>query len=237
MKPSTYSIIASVITIATILTHNNVGSNPLPGPDSDPNFIWYPNTEFSTLNYVNPNSPSEVYVEEIIYEVPEQFPAYYSSGPGEEGAEYTSDTSSSCSDSTDINDTSTAAYVPYTPPASSPVPPTKNVVPRAADTYSGDGTYYAVGEGACGGVSVSTDLIAALNAPQFGVYGDPNDSPMCNKCALVKTADGLNSVKVRIVDLCEGCEWGSLDFSTSAFQALSPLSAGRISITWSFCSC
>jgi len=92
-----------------------------------------------------------------------------------------------------------------------------------------------VGLGACGQTNTDSQLIAALNAPQFGSSpgGNPNDNTNCNKQALVQGPNG-NSVTVTIVDECPGCGYGSLDLSPAAFSVLAPESEGRISISWCF---
>jgi expansin (peptidoglycan-binding protein) len=104
----------------------------------------------------------------------------------------------------------------------------------SAGTYSGDGTYYAAtGGGACSFEPTSAQplLVAAMNDPQ---YSSP-PAQVCGSCAHVTGPDG--QVTVRIVDLCPECLTGSLDLSPDAFAYLSPLSAGRIAISWDFVPC
>ena len=96
---------------------------------------------------------------------------------------------------------------------------------------SGDGTYYnADGTGACSFDASPGDLmVAAMNAPDWA------SSAWCGACLAVTGPAG--SVTVRVVDECPGCKQGDLDLSMQAFQALSPLSAGRIPITWHEVAC
>jgi expansin (peptidoglycan-binding protein) len=47
----------------------------------------------------------------------------------------------------------------------------------------------------------------------------------------------MGDVVVRIVDKCPGCAQGGLDLSETAFGMISPLSAGRIDITWQETEC
>lgn len=110
--------------------------------------------------------------------------------------------------------------------------PDAPVVADAGQEFSGEATYYAAdGTGACGFKASPNDLmVAALNGTQF------TKKAWCGKCALVTGPNG-NAVKVRIVDLCPGCKNGGLDLSKQAFLALSPLSAGRIKITWHVVAC
>jgi expansin len=96
--------------------------------------------------------------------------------------------------------------------------------------YSGEATYYATdGTGACGFAASPSDLfVAAMNKSQYA-------KSVCGECVSVTGPKG--TVKVRIVDLCPGCSFGSLDLSEEAFAKISPLSAGRVKITWSFVPC
>ncbi|CAG8614390.1 6656_t:CDS:2, partial [Paraglomus occultum] len=45
--------------------------------------------------------------------------------------------------------------------------------------YSGQGTFFTPGLGACGGYNSADDLICAMNKPQFDDGGNPNNNPMC----------------------------------------------------------
>jgi expansin len=96
--------------------------------------------------------------------------------------------------------------------------------------YSGEATWYdAHSANACGlSLSGSDYLVAAMN-------GDQYKKSLCGKCAHVKGPKG--EVTVRIVDLCPGCSMGDLDLSEEAFAEISPLSAGRVKITWSYADC
>lgn len=97
--------------------------------------------------------------------------------------------------------------------------------------FSGQATYYAAdGRGACGFKATPNDLmVAAMNGAQY-------NKGWCGQCVLVTGPKGT-SIKVRIVDLCPGCAQGGLDLSKEAFAAISPLSAGRIKITWHVVPC
>jgi expansin (peptidoglycan-binding protein) len=100
----------------------------------------------------------------------------------------------------------------------------------AGPTFSGEATYYAAnGTGACGFPASPSDLfVTAMNKAQY-------TKSVCGKCVSVTGPKG--TVKVRIVDLCPGCAFGGLDLSEQAFAKISPLSAGRVKITWSFVPC
>ncbi|KAJ1862091.1 hypothetical protein LPJ78_004933 [Coemansia sp. RSA 989] len=105
----------------------------------------------------------------------------------------------------------------------------------SGDTYTGDGTYYTPGLGSCGKTNTESDLIAAINAPQYGANANPNQAGVCGKCAQVKGPKG--EVKVTITDRCPVCKSGDLDLSPAAFNKIGNPSDGRISISWSFVDC
>jgi expansin (peptidoglycan-binding protein) len=96
---------------------------------------------------------------------------------------------------------------------------------------SGDGTYYdATGAGNCGFDATPNDLlVAAMNHADYGT------ADWCGACLEVTGPQGV--VTVRVVDQCPGCAHGDLDLSPQAFMMLSPLSAGRIPITWHEVAC
>lgn len=99
----------------------------------------------------------------------------------------------------------------------------------AGQTFTGEATYYDLtGQNACGRAEGGEVLIAALNKTQY-------TRSWCGACARVVGPNG--SVVVRILDLCPGCKNQSLDLSRQAFQRISPLSAGRIRITWNVVPC
>ncbi|KAK9766317.1 hypothetical protein K7432_004693 [Basidiobolus ranarum] len=108
-----------------------------------------------------------------------------------------------------------------------------NAAPVKVSDFQGEGTFYAPGLGACEVTNGPSDMIAALNAPQYG--NAPRGSTSCFKCATVSGPKG--SVKVKIVDKCPGCKHGDLDLSPAAFNKVADEAAGRVSISWSFTSC
>jgi len=96
---------------------------------------------------------------------------------------------------------------------------------------SGYATFYNAGMGACGIQNNNGQLIAALNAQQFG-GGNPNKNHNCNRRARVTGPRG--SVTVTITDKCPGCAHGDLDLTPTAFDKIAQRSQGRVPITWSF---
>ena len=114
-------------------------------------------------------------------------------------------------------------------PGSDTVVPSSDTGPVMAcgtrATRMGDGTYYTGdGTGACSFAARSDMLFAAMNAPDF------NGAGVCGMCVRVTGPSG--AVTVTITDLCPECLTGALDLSPTAFMQLSPLSAGRIPISW-----
>ena len=99
----------------------------------------------------------------------------------------------------------------------------------AAET--GDATYYdADGTGNCSFDASSDFHVAAMNKADYG------NADWCGACIQVDGPNNTHTV-VRVVDSCPGCAKGDLDLSQTAFKELSPLSAGRISVTWHEVAC
>ncbi|KAJ3792588.1 RlpA-like double-psi beta-barrel-protein domain-containing protein-containing protein [Lentinula aff. detonsa] len=104
--------------------------------------------------------------------------------------------------------------------------------------YTGDGTYYTPGLGACGLVNDATQMVAAIGYEAFdsfpGATANPNLNPICGK--KVTASYGGHSVTVEIVDRCTGCAGEfDLDFSLSAFSVLANPAVGRLEgVTWEY---
>jgi expansin (peptidoglycan-binding protein) len=96
---------------------------------------------------------------------------------------------------------------------------------------TGQGTYYAAdGTGNCSFDASPGDLmVAAMNAADYA------SARWCGAC--LDVVGPMGEVIVRVVDQCPGCAHGDLDLSEQAFAVLSPLSAGRIAITWQETEC
>jgi len=103
-------------------------------------------------------------------------------------------------------------------------------------TYTGQGTFYSTGLGACGIVNNDGQDIAAVSHSFFDSYpgyssGNPNENPLCGKTAQVTY--GSKTIEVQLTDRCEACAYGDLDFSPHAFNQLDVPAKGRISgISW-----
>ncbi|KAJ1974952.1 hypothetical protein H4R35_003376 [Dimargaris xerosporica] len=102
------------------------------------------------------------------------------------------------------------------------------------EEFQGDGTYYSpsVGLGSCGEQHSDSDMVVALNAPQYGESANPNNSPMCGKKVRIKGPKG--EAEATIVDKCPPCKHGDVDMSPGVFDKIADQAEGRVPITWSF---
>ncbi|POS80996.1 SCP-like extracellular protein [Diaporthe helianthi] len=103
---------------------------------------------------------------------------------------------------------------------------------------SGSLTWYTEGLGqaftACGTWNTLTDHIAALSEQDYGVYANPNESPVCGKQIRVHGPNG-NSVLATVADRCAGCSPGDIDVTPVVFAELGYEQAiGRIEVSWNF---
>ncbi|KAJ2744335.1 hypothetical protein GGI20_003062 [Coemansia sp. BCRC 34301] len=103
----------------------------------------------------------------------------------------------------------------------------------AAGPFVGKLTNYKVGNDACGTHSKGTDMVAALNKPQYG--NTDSRSPNCGRCAKIKGDKA--TVVVKIIDACPECKFGSLDLSKSAFKAVTNADGEAKNISWSWVDC
>ncbi|KAJ7126027.1 barwin-like endoglucanase [Mycena epipterygia] len=115
-------------------------------------------------------------------------------------------------------------------PAILSAPPARFVA--RSTTYSGDGTYYQPGLGACGVTNTADQLIVAVGHGVFDSYpgatpANPNKNPICGK-QLKATYNG-KSVTVTVEDRCAGCPGAAdLDFTQTGFEKLADINTGRI---------
>lgn len=117
-----------------------------------------------------------------------------------------------------------------------PAAPTSTSTSSSSGEFSGDGTYYSTGLGACGITNVDTDYIVAISHELFDQTstGNPNTNPVCGR-KITAFFEG-KSVEVTVTDRCEGCALHDLDFSPSAFSQIADQALGRIKITWNWSS-
>jgi expansin (peptidoglycan-binding protein) len=100
------------------------------------------------------------------------------------------------------------------------------------EVHTGEATYYneANGTGNCSFDATPNDLmIGAMNTPDYA------GSAACGAC--VKLAGPKGEISIRIVDRCPECPQGNIDLSPSAFEKIADISAGKVSITWSYVPC
>lgn len=106
------------------------------------------------------------------------------------------------------------------PVASAPIVQERAVEKRA---FSGRGTWFDVGLGACGKRNNNKQPIIAMNKSQYS-------KKLCGKYITItsrgKTARGY------VEDMCPSCKKGALDLSPSLFKKFAPLSVGVITVKW-----
>lgn len=125
-------------------------------------------------------------------------------------------------------------------------PPSSSALPLPSNTakFTGDITYYdpgGPGYGACGDISYSTDPICAVSYIVFDAAStstNPNTNPLCGKMIRITRFDSStgknNTVDVKVVDRCTGCDAADLDLSESSFADLASLALGRVTATWAW---
>ncbi|KAF9236492.1 RlpA-like double-psi beta-barrel-protein domain-containing protein-containing protein [Melanogaster broomeanus] len=107
-----------------------------------------------------------------------------------------------------------------------PLPDAKSLDKRT--THYGRGTWFNVGEGACGDWNVNSDSIVAISAQIYGSGGNCGQWVHVTNTANGKSAYGLTR------DECESCGAGDLDMSPGLFEQIGDLSTGVLSISWNF---
>ncbi|KAF8898663.1 hypothetical protein BD779DRAFT_1464782 [Infundibulicybe gibba] len=130
---------------------------------------------------------------------------------------------------------------PQTPAVYAAAPPASKQTPTSSPpdnggggsfmkgTQTGEGTYYHPALGACGITNSDSDPIVAVSHLVYDSYpslsnsgyvpgGNPNNNGICGKYLNVNFEG--RRVRVQVTDRCEGCALGDLDFSPSAFSAI-----------------
>ncbi|KAG0700443.1 RlpA-like double-psi beta-barrel-protein domain-containing protein-containing protein [Suillus ampliporus] len=97
-------------------------------------------------------------------------------------------------------------------------------------THTGEGTWFEVGDGACGYEDTDSDPVVAISAQIYGSGGN------CNQWIEITNTDNGQTAYGQTRDECESCDSGSLDMSPSLFEELSTLDTGEIPISWHFMS-
>ncbi|CUA71128.1 hypothetical protein RSOLAG22IIIB_09342 [Rhizoctonia solani] len=107
-------------------------------------------------------------------------------------------------------------------------------------THVGQLTYFSIGLGACGWTNTDTEWVAAISHELYDNWpgytgGNPNNNPVCTTPHTADITYGGKTIRVGIVDRCEGCALWDVDLSPSAFQQFAPLASGRLyGATWHF---
>ena len=104
------------------------------------------------------------------------------------------------------------------------------LIPMAL-AYTGEMTYYNTGVGSCGATSADTDKIVALSVAKMNNGVNPNNNPLCFKHITITNSNGV-SQDATIVDTCTRCAQDAIDVSPALFEALAPLSSGRVTVSW-----
>lgn len=134
-------------------------------------------------------------------------------------------------------ETSSTAPTTTTAQTSTDVTLSTSAASSSSALFSGQGTWYETGLGACGITNTDTDYIVAISQLYFDLYtpaGNPNDNTLCGR--QIKATYQGKSVVVTAVDRCEACAYYDLDFSPSAFSQLADQLVGRIDIEWEWIS-
>ncbi|RMJ23219.1 riboflavin aldehyde-forming enzyme [Aspergillus sp. HF37] len=101
--------------------------------------------------------------------------------------------------------------------------------------YHGDLTYYTPALGACGIVSSVSDMVCAVSHVIFDAAStgsNPNENPLCGLKLRLKR--GGESVDVKVVDRCVGCEKAGIDVSPAVFRQLANPVHGRVPVRWTW---
>lgn len=132
---------------------------------------------------------------------------------------------------------STSVYVAPTSYAASSTTTAAAATSAAASgsTYTGDITYYDVGEGSCGWTNTDDEAVVAIAHVMMDNPANPNDNPWCGQYITISYAGSTHQAK--IVDTCEGCDGASIDLSPTLFTAVAPHGNGRVhDVEWWFSS-
>ncbi|KAN0109226.1 RlpA-like double-psi beta-barrel-containing domain containing protein [Russula decolorans] len=97
-------------------------------------------------------------------------------------------------------------------------------------SYSGRGTYYTTGLGACGNQNSDDQLVIAIPPGMYGAAVGPG--PHCGQKVNIRY--GRKSAKAMVVDKCPSCPGDSIDMSPALFKKFAKLAVGVIDVTWNF---
>ncbi|RDA88473.1 hypothetical protein CP532_6610 [Ophiocordyceps camponoti-leonardi (nom. inval.)] len=95
----------------------------------------------------------------------------------------------------------------------------------AAQSATGQVTWYEPGLGACGETNTKQDQVVAVSSAHF------DGLKPCNR--KIRVSHKGHALDVRVVDRCPGCGDDDLDLSPSAFeQVIGQLNVGRATASW-----
>ncbi|KAF8489965.1 Non-catalytic module family EXPN protein [Russula emetica] len=98
--------------------------------------------------------------------------------------------------------------------------------PSTGTSFTGSGTFYNPGLGACGQTNSGDQLVVAIPTDIFGNgahCGQQVDIVFKNK-----------SVQATVVDECPTCDGEGIDMSPTLFQNFAATAVGVIEVTWNF---
>ncbi|KAK5127528.1 hypothetical protein LTR85_006867 [Meristemomyces frigidus] len=148
---------------------------------------------------------------------------------------YVAPTTSSTSIYVAPTTSSTSIYVAptSTTPTTTSTEAASTASSASGSTYTGDITYYDVGEGSCGWTNTDSDAIVAIPHGMMNNGANPNNNPLCGTYITISYAGTTN--KAKIVDTCGGCDGASIDLSPTLFTAVAPDGNGRVhNVEWWF---
>jgi expansin len=153
-----------------------------------------------------------------------------------DGTTQASPTVAAASDETPPADASATDAAPATPDTPQSQPPPQATPPAApscdATKHAGTASFFtgAVPGHACGlGVYDANAMIGAVSPVDFGA------AAACGACVEVTNPKG--SVRVQLVDRCEGCTAGDLDLSQAAYAQIAAVAMGTTKVTWRYVPC
>lgn len=238
--PTTSVYVAPTTSTSVYVAPTTTSSSEYVAPTTSTSEYVAPTT--STSEYVAPTTSSSVYVAPTTstseYVAPTTSTSVYVAPTS--SADVAQDVESSSSAAAVVSTSSAAVVVSTSAPssteavASSTSSAASSTSTSSSGDFSGDGTYYDVGLGACGFDNVDTDYVCAVSHVLFDAVstGNSNTNPLCGK--YITAHNGDSSVVIKVVDRCVGCDEYSLDLSPSAFDQIGSEADGRISITWSW---
>jgi len=95
-------------------------------------------------------------------------------------------------------------------------------------TYTGKGTWFYPGLGACGDVDSALDPIVAIASSRFGTGGN------CDQWIKITNTDNGMSTYGKTRDSCPSCGSDDLDMSPAVFEEIGNTDAGLIPVSWNF---